>query len=83
MEEDLKLAQALAKGLVSSNNNSRSNSPARGGDPAGDGTAADGSIKTHASMVLEKIQGFRWVSSKIILFRQNDLIPFGMVFWPL
>ena len=59
MEEDLKLAQALAKGLINSQKNSRSSSPA-GGDP--DGTLnADGSMKTHASMVLEKIQGFRWV----------------------
>lgn len=54
MEEDLKLAQHLARMHT---NNSRSSSPA-GGEPA-DGAAGDGSIKTHASMVLDKIQGFR------------------------
>ena len=53
MEKDLKLAQALAKGLINSQKNSRSNSPA-GGDP-------DGTLNTDASMVLEKIQGFRLV----------------------
>jgi hypothetical protein len=63
MEGDLKLAQALAR---ISTNNSRSNSPARTGSPnpgadgGGGGTAtADDAMKTHASMVLEKIQGFR------------------------
>jgi hypothetical protein len=61
MEGDLKLAQALAR---ISTNNSRSNSPARTGSPNpgadGGGTAAtDDAMKTHASMVLEKIQGFR------------------------
>jgi hypothetical protein len=60
MEGDLKLAQALAR---ISTNNSRSNSPARTGSPNpgadGGGTATDDAMKTHASMVLEKIQGFR------------------------
>ena len=53
MEKDLKLAQALAKGLINSQKNSRSNSPA-GGDP-------DGTLNTDASIVLEKIEGFRLV----------------------
>ncbi|KAK4036106.1 hypothetical protein OUZ56_028176 [Daphnia magna] len=60
MEGDLKLAQVLAR---MSTNNSRSNSPARTGSPNpgadGGGTASDDAMKTHASMVLEKIQGFR------------------------
>ena len=49
MEKDLKLAQALAKGLINSQKNSRSNSPA-GGDP-------DGTLNTDASMVLDRLVG--------------------------
>lgn len=75
MEGDLKLAQALAR---ISTNNSRSNSPARTGSPNpgadGGGTAtADDAMKTHASMVLEKIQGFRWVLT-LVFFYVDDLL---------
>ncbi len=77
MEGDLKLAQALAR---ISTNNSRSNSPARTGSPnpgadgGGGGTAtADDAMKTHASMVLEKIQGFRWVLT-LVFFYVDDLL---------
>jgi len=65
MEEDLKLAQHLARLPSSSRDNSRHQSPQRrdgggGADQSDAGSIADDSnIKTHASMVLEKIQGFR------------------------
>ena len=58
LEEDLKLAQALAR-VRTSNNHSNNNRA----DAAEEQTSAEteGSIKTHASMVLEKVQGFRRV----------------------
>lgn len=65
MEEDLKLAQAMARMHTNreANTGMRSSSPAAGSgrnSPAPDPSAGDDpNIKTHASMVLEKIQGFR------------------------
>lgn len=63
MEEDLKLAQAMARMHTNRENHAqRSASPAGGSGRNSPATVTDGeeaSIKTHASMVLEKIQGFR------------------------
>lgn len=63
MEEDLKLAQALARLDTPSNRSSsrnhqssQSDNSANSGDISEDGSS---SIKTHASLVLDKVQGFR------------------------
>ena len=59
MEEDLKLAQAMAR--LARDNKSRTTSSSEGNNSAeGQQTGPDGTIiKTHASMVLDKVQGFR------------------------